>query len=162
TVTFSGNAPNTYGGATTVNAGTLGLGKAPGVNAVPAALAINGGTVSLGNDEQIADGSPVAVNAPGTLGLNGHTETSGSLAGDGTLRGPGTLILAGGTPSSFTGKLLNGAHITQKGAGGLQIGVTAASNGGITVSAGQVLILNGSSQPNVSVTVQSGGTLAGS
>jgi autotransporter-associated beta strand protein len=81
-VTFSGTAPNTYGGLTRVTFGTLRLAKSANTNAVPGALVVEGAVI-VQNPEQIPDTAPITINGPGsgtvpTLFLNAD-ETIGPL-----------------------------------------------------------------------------------
>ncbi len=106
TLTLEGTAANTYAGATTVN-GTLRLNKqTAGTTAVPGALAINGlnavfpGLVTLLNDNQIANGGAISINAFGTLALNNRFETIG------------TLTMFGGDITTGTGKLTLNGNLT--------------------------------------------------
>lgn len=144
------NAPNTYGGSTIVNAGTLLLNKASGTNAVAGALTVNGGQAMLARSNQIADGVTVAVNA-GTFHLNGSSETIGALssnAGGIVNVGGGNLTVnqtAGTTVSSTI--VGSSGSFTKSGNGTLTLGsgvADAAANtftGTTTVNGGQ-LVLN--------------------
>ncbi len=87
TLLLSGSSANTLSGSTTVNGGTLELGKSSGVTAIAgSAITVNsGGTLLLGNANQINDSA--------SLTLNGGTFSTGSAAGfSETL---GTLTLSG-------------------------------------------------------------------
>src|SRR5205823_2252194 len=117
-LTFSGAAANTYTGATTVSTGELDLAKTAGTNAVPAALTINGGILKLLAANEIADGFPVTVAAPGSLNLNNFNETIGplTLTGSQVASGTGVLTLGGdvttnpsATPAGIAGNVSLGA-----------------------------------------------------
>jgi autotransporter-associated beta strand protein len=104
-LTFSGSSPNIYTGPTTVNgvnasdnssATGLTLAKSPGVNAVPGALIINGGFVSVQNPEQIPDTAPITIN--GAFLSGPASETIGPL----TLNG-GDVTPAAGAPFTLNG-----------------------------------------------------------
>ena len=86
---FFGGTPNTYTGATTVNAGGLTLAKLAGITAVAGPLVIGDGSGPLGIEtaadlvhvlsaNQIADSQPITIAATGRLELAG-TETIGGL-----------------------------------------------------------------------------------
>jgi fibronectin-binding autotransporter adhesin len=99
TLRFSGSAPNNYG-LTTVNSGTLLLGKTTANTAIPGNLSIGGAilaTVRLESDNQIADSSNVSLGAGGVLDLAGHNETINGVdffnSGGSILTGAGTITL---------------------------------------------------------------------
>ena len=143
TLAFRGASSNSYSGLTTVNAGTLELGKSAGA-AVPGDLTINGpGTVRLMASDQVVDGATVKLNAAtgvATLDLNGRNETIASLSGTGTrgrvALGGGTLTVAdrltaaAGVTLSITGAVA-GAAAPEVQAGGTSI-LAALTIGGTT------------------------------
>ena len=113
-LTLSGTAANTYSGTTTVSAGQLALSKTAGVNAVAGNLAITGGAVSFGANNQIADtaavtmsGSTSVFNGTGfNVGAFNLTETIASLAvtGGAVNTGVGAITVTGtGTFDATTG-----------------------------------------------------------
>ena len=106
---------NNYGGTTTVNAGTL-IADADSGSALKSTSAItvnSGGTLMLGNNNQINDTAPVTLaggtfsagnfseGTADTLGLGALTLTASSLIDFGNGAGA-VLALAGFTPGSFT------------------------------------------------------------
>ncbi len=93
---FSGASANTYSGLTTVSVGELFLNKTAGVNAIGASALINGGTLTLGAAEQIANTATVTLSS-GAFNLSGFNETITTLIfNGGTLsQGIGVLSLAG-------------------------------------------------------------------
>jgi fibronectin-binding autotransporter adhesin len=148
-----GSAANTYTGSTTVNEGTLLLGKSSGV-AVPGNLVVGdglGGTDTVGSstaggvdivrllaNNQILNTAAVELNAPGTvsssalLDLNGFNNTIGFLATNGgnVTIGTGTLTLSG----DVTGLAANTpATISSSGAGSLAL---AGTNRNFNIAAG--------------------------
>jgi autotransporter-associated beta strand protein len=120
TLIFSGNSNNTYSGLTTINQGTLMLGKSTG-NAVPSALVIGDGTgganadvVRFAGDSQLGASSSVTVNSSGRLSLDGFSGVLGSLTmtsgnvdtGSGTLGLNGSLTVnSASVPANITGNL---------------------------------------------------------
>lgn len=102
-VTFSGNASNTYTGATTLHTGTLTLSKSGGAIAIPGDLNLGDGpagfptTVTETAGDQIADTSNVSLTAGSTLDLNGFDDTIAglTLTGSTVQTGAGTLTLTG-------------------------------------------------------------------
>jgi autotransporter-associated beta strand protein len=133
TLTLSG--ANTYGGATTVSAGTLKLGAA---NVIPDGA-------SKGN-----------VSVTGTLDLNTYSETINGLSGGGTVD-----TVAGGTPtltvgnnnqtSSFSGVIQDTAGtlaLTKTGSGVLTLSGANAYAGATTISGGTLALGASNVLPN--------------
>uniref|UniRef100_UPI00313B3424 autotransporter-associated beta strand repeat-containing protein n=1 Tax=Sphingomonas sp. OTU376 TaxID=3043863 RepID=UPI00313B3424 len=117
-------------------------------------VAVNGGTLTLGAANRLADTATVAVASGAILDLGAYSDTIGTLALNGTLVGTGTL-----TAGQYQ---LTGATVDANlGAGTVfSLGGTSALNGsaagGLVVQAG-TLILNGTAGGDVAV---NGGTLA--
>jgi len=141
---------NTYGGDTTITAGTLQIDAA---DVIP-----DGGTA--GN-----------VSITGTLDLNTFSETINGLSGAGTID-----TVAGGSPvltvgnndgtGTFSGIIKNSAGnlaLTKTGAGTMILSGTNTYSGGTTVEDGSLLANNtgGSGAGSGTVSVNSGGTLGG-
>lgn len=79
-MTLSGSSANTYTGVTAVNGGELILNKsASGTNAIVGNITIAGGTLSLGQQNQIADTSAMTITDGGTFKLGGRGETLASI-----------------------------------------------------------------------------------
>jgi len=92
TFTLSGSLANTYSGVTTASAGQLVLNKTAGVNAVAGNLAITGGRVSFGANNQIADTSAVTMSGSASV-FNGTAFSAGALALTETI---GSVAVTGG------------------------------------------------------------------
>ena len=99
-VEFTGTQANTYNAVTRFQGGAdLHLNKITG-NAIPGALLMDAGFVTLKASNQIADSSVVSFPAGGTLDLNGFSETILKAEGQsqGTIRlGAGSLTLNSNT-----------------------------------------------------------------
>jgi autotransporter-associated beta strand protein len=140
------SAANTYGGATTVNAGTLRAGNA---NALPG-------------------GSAFTVATGAFLDLNGFNAVTGSLAGAGTVTNGGATAIAltsGGNNTStvFSGVIQNGVNamsFVKNGTGNLDLSGINTYTGATTVNAG-TLSVNGSVASSAMTTINAGGTLGG-
>jgi autotransporter-associated beta strand protein len=114
---FSGTGANTYTGLSTVSAGTLLLSKTAGINAIAGDALINGGTLTLGNANQIANTSTLTLDS-GAFNLGGFAESLATFnfnAGTYT-SGGGTLTLASiATALSMRDTTLTGAVVISTG-----------------------------------------------
>ncbi len=148
---LSGTAANTYTGTTTVNDGTLNLGKTAGVNAVgTGALTVGNslGAASSANlvllaSNQIADTVAVTVNADGRLALGTFTESIASIAGTGLidLGTSGYLTVGANNSSSTFGGAITGAGTLEKaGTGTLTFNSTISFTGSLTLSGGTLAL----------------------
>ena len=153
---------NTFTGATNLNAGTLTLG-ASGVLADAAALAINGGTLNVANNETVGAVTMRAgtISGAATLSATSFALQSGTVsailggAGDLTKLGNGTLTLS--AANTFTGRaILNQGRVN----------ITAANNLGDVSAAfvADALTLGGATlatSGSLDLGVNRGVTLAG-
>jgi autotransporter-associated beta strand protein len=107
-------AANTYGGATTIYAGTVQLGN--GV----ATGSLSSSAIPLGSGGTLAFNSPSTISLSSTVNAGGGSFIGGGGAGSGTIlqMGPGLLTLSGtttnGNPASDTGNI-NPANVVISG-----------------------------------------------
>ncbi len=127
---------NTYGGSTTVNAGTLRAGLA---NTLPSTTALT-----------VASGA--------TFNLSGFNQTAGSLAGAGSVTlGAAAFTLGGAnTSTTFSGPISGAGSLTKNGTGTQTLSGTNSFTGGLTVNAGKLQINRLHENNAVNIT---GGTL---
>ncbi len=171
TLTVSGASANTYSGTTTVNAGTLLLGKSAGVNAVPADLMVGDDSGGAGADvarltaaNLIPDTSAVTVAGSGLLDLNGNSETVLSISAANSAAqialGGATLTVGGAGSSSFAGVISGSGGIVKQGAGTLTLSGANTYSGNTAINAGTLAIGSGGSIANSPlITLASGTTL---
>jgi fibronectin-binding autotransporter adhesin len=178
TTTFAGTNANNYSGGTTVNSGTLVLGKSnlAGVTSVSGNLIIGDGAgfpgttivkVATGAGAQIDPNSAVTINSDGTLNLNGQSNTvaqlNASSANAQVALGAGTITVGGNANlnSAYAGTITGTGGLTKAGSGALTLsngsstysGPTALTSGIINVSAVGALGIGGTT------TVTSGASL---
>lgn len=78
TLTFGGNASNSYTGTTRVAGGTLSLNKTDGATAIAGNALVTSGTLSLGESNQIADTSVITASG-GSINFLAKNETVAGL-----------------------------------------------------------------------------------
>ena len=167
---LGGSTANTYTNKTTVNAGTLILGKTVPDSTLHGPLIIGDGIggpnsdqVFLANNEQLADTlTPVTINSSGQFNLNGINEYFGSLSGNGnvTLGGAFPRIGLDGTSTTFSGVISGIGGTYKRGAGTLTFMGNNTYSDITEIDAG-TLIINGY-QPQSAVAIFAPGTLGGS
>ncbi len=147
TGTWTLSGANTFGGTTTVTAGTLQLGTA---GVIPNACA-------------------VTVTSPGLLDMNTFNETVGSIAGSGTIdnvAGGGTPLLSCGgnhTSTTFSGVIQNTSGVlslTKVGSGTLTLSGANTYTGTTTISAGALQLGAANRISNSSNFIAAGGTFS--
>ena len=156
---------NTYGGETTVNAGTLYL-----TGSVDGDVRVNGGVLTFGNNDAIAAGKQLlifggalasddpartianSVDVFGDFGVTGANPLA--LTGDVDLNGATRTVTADGVVLTLAGVVSNGG-LTQSGDGGLLLSNDNTYTGDSTVNAG-LLYITGSVDGDA---VVNGGTL---
>jgi len=168
TLVLSGAAANTYGGDTLVSGGKLWLNKSGYDGAIPHGLSVFG-TVRLLAANQISDSADVLVSGGSVLDLGSSGEYVDTLHGTGTVNfGTGGYLgvgLAGGS-SQFNGPMTGvgyagGWTLSKWGSGTFTVTGNNTYSVGQTHVFGGKLVVNGS-QPQSTVAVDSGATLAGS
>jgi fibronectin-binding autotransporter adhesin len=180
TMTFSGNAANTFTGGLKVIEGTLGLNKSSGVayggnltigdNSGPA----NSAVVRLQANNQ-TPGTGVTIGTDGELDLQTFNVSVGNLTmTGGSVIGSGTLSLASGSMVQFTGSgnssatIASGVALTGsttfdigQNAAATQMSITGSLSGNASLTkdgSGNLALLGGNNTNTGSVTI-SGGTL---
>ncbi|HXV31355.1 MAG TPA: autotransporter domain-containing protein, partial [Sinorhizobium sp.] len=147
TLTLSGT--NTYGGTTTVEAGTLRAGDA-GAFVQNGAYAIDGGTLDLGGFDltmsQLSGSSGEVAIGSASLTLDQASDTTfaGTLSGTGDFfkNGSGTLLLTGNSTGFAGTATISGGHLIVNGSLGGNVDITggtlsgSGSVGALTIGAG--------------------------
>ncbi|MDZ7619206.1 MAG: autotransporter-associated beta strand repeat-containing protein, partial [Patescibacteria group bacterium] len=152
TLTLSGTAANTYTGLTTVSAGTLSLNKTENVNAIAGDIVVNGGTLSLAANHQIADTSNITVNNAANFNSNERTETVNNLSLNSSYSDPNTHRISNITVS--------GTLAITKGIVGINSGASATANT-LTMSGGSRIDMAANTNPTT-LNIGSGGlTMSG-
>jgi len=150
----TGFSPNTYTGTTSVDAGTLILNRASGLNAIAGNLVIGdniggGELVQIGSNNQIADASAVTVNEGALFDLGTSSDTITTLS----IQGGSVTISTGGvlgiTTNLVTIAAAGHTEATISGAGALDLNynsvtMTIADDTNLAVDASiGVVIQNG-------------------
>jgi autotransporter-associated beta strand protein len=174
TTTFAGTAANTYTGTTTVNSGTLVLGKSAGVTSVNGNLIIGDGAgaagssivqVATGAGAQINPNSAVLINSDGLLNLNGQSNTVAQLnASSNTAQvtlGAGVLTIGGNSNlnSAYAGTIAGTGSLAKAGSGDLTLSNANSYSGGTAINAGVITISNNTALGSGAATVTSGANL---
>ena len=164
TLNYSGNITNAGIGLTKLGVGTLVL---DGTNTYGGATTVVAGTLALGPNGSISNASAVIVNNGATFDTGGASATVGSLTGAGNVAIGGGVFTAGGNNSSthFSGNIGGaGGSFVKQGTGTTTLSGANTYDGGTTVSAGK-LAIDGSVTGNVVVNpgadVGGHGTIAG-
>lgn len=188
TQTFSGTNANSYSGTTTINAGTLQLGKSAGVTAVAGAITVGDSagtdTLRLLASNQIADTSVMTINAGGSgnsgkFELNGFSETVGGISATnaaaviqnaespGAAMATSTLTVNNTADFAFAGIIRDKAggaaavlNLGKSGTGTLTLSGANAYTGTTTINGGTLLV-NGSLAGTGAVAVNNTATLGG-
>jgi fibronectin-binding autotransporter adhesin len=159
--TFSG-AANTYTGLTTVNSGTLSLGKAANTTAIAGDLTVNGGTVNEAATGQLATTSNLTVNS-GTFAITGGTgntlnsvnSSSGSTVSMAT---GSTLTISSSGTSTLNGVVTGAGVFATSGTGNVTLSGNNTYSGGSTL-ASTVRTLSNTALGTGSAAINSGGNL---
>jgi autotransporter-associated beta strand protein len=163
------NAANTYGGGTTIDAGTLAVGNDNALGS--GALIINGGSVLISADGAHTVSNAVTLSGAATVGGTNNLAVAGVISGTGSLTKIGSSLLTLTGNNNYTGTTtVNGGTLLVDGsqtasAAIINSGGTLGGNGTvgpITVSGGT--LSPGTSSPGVlssgSVQFNSGSTFA--
>ena len=137
TLTLIGN--NTFTGTTTVDAGTLSLGRSGGTLLDTAAINVNGGTLDVAQADTVG-----AV-----------TLTSGTISGAGALTGTSYSLKSGNVSSALAG---SGIALTKDTGGTVILGGTQSYTGATNVNAGTLQVTGSLTS---AISVGSSGTLSG-
>ncbi len=148
TLTLSGSQGNSFGGALTINDGTVALAKTAGTNAIGGSVvnlgdgsgAAGSARLRLDASNQIADHAGlITINSDGVLSLNNFTESVNQIAGTGRIdlgtTGALTVGINSGN-STFGGSLLGTGTLTKAGSGLLEIATDIAFGGTFNLAAG--------------------------
>jgi len=168
-VTLEGSTDNTYTNTTTVDSGTLVLGKPDLITAVPRNLVLSGSNcvARLANDRQTSQFADVLVNAGAMFDFSTYVTYLDTLRGSGTVNfgANGWIYFGWGNGSStfdglFTGVGFPGETIAKTGTGTFTMnGNNTFSTGRVYIDGGKILINGSHPRPEVRVV---GGTLGGS
>jgi autotransporter-associated beta strand protein len=152
TIQFTGTTSNTYTGITTVQDGTLQLGKSGTGIGIPGKLVVGTGTLSPGSavlqllgDSQLQLTTLTTVNGDGLLDLNNHIQEIGSLfVVDGTVQtgAGGTGILTLDNTNMTGGTLTTGAPGSKIILAG-DVTATSSANQEATITGSGTFSLNG-------------------
>ncbi len=130
---FTLSGSNTYTGATTINAGVLGLGAA----------------------NVLSDTTAVTLATGAGLNLNGNNETIGSLAGAGgtVSLGAGRLTTGDGNNTTFAGTITGTGGLTKQGSGILTLDNNNPYTGSTLINAGTLRLGTAGTLSNASAVV---------
>jgi autotransporter-associated beta strand protein len=147
--------PNTYGGGTTISAGTVSVGNNTALGS--GAVTIGGGNLSnttgvaLANNFTLNNGTTFTAGS-GTMALNGNI--TGSPNGNWTLTPTNKITLGGTNNVTISGNF--GGFIVNAGAGGVDITGSTTISGNVANQQSGYLTMGGAA----TMTVKSGGSLA--
>jgi autotransporter-associated beta strand protein len=129
---LTGLEANTYTGDTTIVAGSLGLGKTNGVNAIGGDLVVNGGAVYWVGSNQIGDTADITMNS-GSVNFRPSNNTGSSAS-----ETFGDLTMTGGSFSA--GSSSNGTNLVTMNSATLSGGsMTLNRNNDVAVVAGMTI-----------------------
>ncbi len=139
------------GTITKTGAGVLQLGPA-GVLFVRTAYNLNGGTIKLGNNEQLASDGTINIASGAALDLNGFSQTFKVLSGPGSVRlgGGGTININISTSTAgaqFDGVISGAGGLTKAGSGSITLTGNHTYSGNTSISNGTVILVSSGTNP---------------
>ncbi|RYZ07902.1 MAG: hypothetical protein EOO24_10705, partial [Comamonadaceae bacterium] len=146
---------NTYGGGTTVNAGTVQIANDANLGAAAGGLTLNGGTVQLaaGGNSWTSARNISVLGGGGTLDLNQQKATlSGVMSGAGALNVTSSTV----TGTNNGGVLSLNTAATRTGTTTLSNGVNVNTSVTGALGSGNVILVNGSNRLNFSGSASAG------
>jgi autotransporter-associated beta strand protein len=155
--TFGGIISDTGGAGSIVKAGS-GIWTLTGANTYGGGTTVTAGTLQLGTGGSLASTGALTVNG-GTFDLNGNVQTVGALSGSGgaiTL-GSGTLTTNSASSTTLASTIMGTGALVKQGAGTLTLTGNSSYSGGTTVLGGLVNLATAGNFGTGPITLNGGG-----